>query len=90
VDGYLIAASWIFWMLLGSIVGANRGRRGEGIFLTLLLGPLGLIIVAFLSPTPKELARRNFEVEQEESNLRRRTQGPPKATSGPPIGGQPV
>lgn len=70
MDGYLIAASWIFWVILGSLVGSNRGRRAEGIFLTLLLGPLGLLIIAFLSPTAKEQARRNLKVEEEASKLR--------------------
>jgi hypothetical protein len=65
-------AFWLILALIGSTVGSNKGRRVDGFFLTLLLGPLGLLIVAFLSPSAKEQARQNIKVEKEELELRTR------------------
>jgi len=43
---FVIVIGWILMVLLGVLVGENRGRRVEGMLLTLLFGPPGLIIVA--------------------------------------------
>src|SRR5215510_9361561 len=51
----------IFWLVVGMVVGAaignTRGRSGEGLFLGLLLGPIGWIIVLCL---PREGRRCPF------------------------------
>ncbi len=39
---------WIVCAVLGGMVGSSKGRGGAGVALGLLLGPIGVLIVAFL------------------------------------------
>lgn len=57
-----ILVIWGISALLGMIIGANKGRAGTGLVLGLLLGFIGVIIVAVMSPTPEAQAERNQQV----------------------------
>lgn len=39
---------WIICAVLGGMIGSSKGRGGAGVALGLLLGPIGVLIVAFL------------------------------------------
>ena len=53
------------------IIGGSKGFTGLGIFLGLLLGPLGVLIVAVMKPTPEVQAKREMAVEAERIRLQR-------------------
>ncbi len=53
---------WLLCAIVGMTIGSSKGRTGDGFALGLLFGPLGVLIVAVLSPTPKAQALRDFEV----------------------------
>jgi len=60
-------------LFLGMIIGGSRGFTGLGLFLGLLLGPLGVLIVAVMKPTPEVQAKREMAVEAERVRLQRET-----------------
>jgi len=39
---------WLFFALLGAVLGRERGRVNEGLLLGLLLGPIGILITLLL------------------------------------------
>lgn len=42
---------WLLFVALGGWVGSTKGRTGMGVILSLLLGVLGILIVALLPET---------------------------------------
>lgn len=56
-------------LFLAMIIGGSKGFAGLGIFLGLLLGPLGVLIVAVMKPTPEVQAKREMAVEAERAKL---------------------
>lgn len=44
---------------IGALVGGPKGRSGSGFALGLLLGPIGIVIVAVMSPAPVIQQRRD-------------------------------
>jgi len=58
-------------LFLGMIIGGSKGFTGLGIFLGLVLGPLGVLIVAVMKPTPEVQAKREMAVEAERMRLQR-------------------
>lgn len=57
-------------LLLGMLIGSAKGFTGTGILLGLLLGPLGVLIVATMKATPEVQAKRMLEVEAATARLR--------------------
>jgi hypothetical protein len=54
----------IFWVapwVIGGLVGSRKGLVALGIVLGVLLGWIGVIIIAFVRPTQAELVRREHE-----------------------------
>lgn len=49
---------WLVCFIIGAGIGSSKGKGGEGALLGLLLGPLGLILIALSTPTPEVLAQR--------------------------------
>jgi len=41
---------WIICGIAGGVIGSNKGKKGTGFALGLLLGPIGLIICIFMKP----------------------------------------
>jgi hypothetical protein len=66
----LYVAVDVICLFLGMIIGGSKGFTGLGIFLGLLLGPLGVLIVAVMKPTPEVQAKREMAVEAERARLR--------------------
>jgi hypothetical protein len=46
--GVWIVVGWLILALFGWAIGSEKARGAEGFWLTLLLGPLGLLITALL------------------------------------------
>lgn len=67
-------------LFLGMIIGSAKGLTGLGLFLGLLLGPLGVLIVAVMKPTPEVQAKRELAVEAERTRLRGQDAGPAAPT----------
>ncbi len=53
-----------------SIIGGRKGRRWTGFLLGLVLGWIGVIIIAFTSPTHEKLVQRERERLQVEREAR--------------------
>lgn len=66
----------IICLFLGMIIGGSKGFAGLGIVLGLLLGPLGVLIVAVMKATPEVQAKREMEVEAARARLQNRPPGP--------------
>lgn len=66
----------VFCMFLAMVIGGSKGFPGLGIILGLLLGPLGVLIVAVMKPTPEVQAKREMEVEAARARLQNRPPGP--------------
>ena len=66
----LYVAVDVICLFLGMIIGGSKGFTGLGFFLGLLLGPLGVLIVAVMKPTPEVQAKREMAVEAERERLR--------------------
>ena len=49
---------WVVCALVGWAIGNSKGRGTAGFFLGLLLGVIGLIIIAVMRPTPEYAAQR--------------------------------
>ena len=60
----------VICLFLGMIIGGSKGFTGLGLFLGLVLGPLGVLIVAVMKPTPEVQAKREMAVEAERARLR--------------------
>jgi hypothetical protein len=58
----------LFWVLAAvlaaSAIGKRKGRRGTGFLLGLLLGWIGVIIIAVIPPTRDMLVQRERERQQ--------------------------
>lgn len=46
---------WILFAIIGLIIGNGKGRGGAGFALGLLLGPIGLIIIAVMQPNKEKI-----------------------------------
>ena len=69
-------------LFLGMIIGSAKGFTGLGLILGLLLGPLGVLIVACMKATPEVQAKRELAVEAAREQLRRRdAEHPPPPVS---------
>jgi len=60
----------VICLFLGMIIGGSKGFTGLGLFLGLVLGPLGVLTVAVMKPTPEVQAKREMAVEAERARLR--------------------
>jgi hypothetical protein len=47
IDGMLIGAVWVVFGPVGARIGAAEGMEAAGFWWGLLLGPVGLVVVAF-------------------------------------------
>jgi len=56
---------WLSAVLVGAIIGSNKGKTGTGIVLTLLLSWIGVIIVAVLQPSPEFVEQKKKSEERE-------------------------
>ena len=56
---------WLSAVVVGAIVGSNKGKTGTGIVLTLLLSWIGVIIVAVLQPS-QEFVEQKKKAEESE------------------------
>jgi|APLak6261666328_1056055.scaffolds.fasta_scaffold01140_6 hypothetical protein len=62
-----IVIFWIFWVVVGGMIGNAKGRLGSGLIWSFLLGPLGVIIVLCLTNLKKEkelLEQKQLVVKQ--------------------------
>jgi hypothetical protein len=51
----IVLILWVFSIVAGYYLGKRKGRRAAGLWLTVLLGPIGLAILAFaLRPVKAE------------------------------------
>jgi hypothetical protein len=53
-----VAVFWILPIVVGSLVGNRKGRLVLGLVLAVLLGWIGVIIIAVIPPTRAERLRR--------------------------------
>ena len=53
----VIALIWVVCAIAGALIGARSGHRINGMFFGLLLGPLGVLIVALWKPRNGQLDR---------------------------------
>ena len=65
-----LIAFWIVCGFAGWLIGGNKGQALSGSLLGLLLGPLGVIVIAVMKPSPMIEARRQLEVEEAAKLLR--------------------
>jgi hypothetical protein len=49
----LYIAVWFVLACIGGLIGGSKGLGGQGFFLGLLLGPLGILIIAVVGNGPK-------------------------------------
>ena len=56
---------WLSAVLVGAIIGSNKGKTGTGIVLSLLLSWIGVIIVAVLQPS-QEFVEEKKKAEESE------------------------
>lgn len=49
---------WIVCAVLGGMIGSSKGRGGAGVALGFLLGPIGVIIVAVMSPNKVKVEQK--------------------------------
>lgn len=54
--GWLIF--WIICGIAGGAIGSSKGKKGKGIALGFLLGPIGLLICIFMRPDEAVLSRQ--------------------------------
>jgi F0F1-type ATP synthase assembly protein I len=59
-------------LFLGMIIGSAKGFTGLGLVLGLLLGPLGVLIVACMKATPEVQAKREVDIEAARAKLQNR------------------
>lgn len=85
----LVLAGWcLFWGLLGSAIGRERGRVEFCVWMCLLLGPVGALIALLRDRPPQAEALWRVELEQQMEALRRAAKGsggtpvPPTETAG--------
>ena len=60
---------WILCAAIGYWIGQTKGRGGEGAALGLLLGFIGIIIIAVMKPTAELQARENLMVADAQARL---------------------
>jgi hypothetical protein len=71
--------AWAVCALVGWAIGNSKGRGTAGFFLGLLLGVIGLIIIAVMRPTPEYAAQRA------NTTARAPVIAPPPPPSSPPL-----
>ena len=57
MDSGVIVVIWLLSAILGAVIGGAKGRPGTGFALGLLLGLIGVIIIAVMSPSPEKQAQ---------------------------------
>jgi hypothetical protein len=65
----VLVVVWLACALFGCAIGSNKGRGGTGFVLGLLLGVIGVIVIAVMRPAPEAHARRNQPVTVAARNL---------------------
>jgi hypothetical protein len=58
------AVVWLACGFVGMTIGESKGRSGTGFVLGLLLGVIGLVVIALMSPTPEAQARHELAVSE--------------------------
>ena len=53
------ALAWLIFATIGGIIGHHKGRLAMGIVWSLILGPLGILVIALM---PKTQARQQARV----------------------------
>jgi hypothetical protein len=69
----LILIFWVVPIGIAGMVGGNKGRRGLGYLLGLLLGWIGVIVMLFVPKTHEQEVRnaaRRMQIEQEARRAR--------------------
>lgn len=62
---------WLASIVIAVCVGSSRGRGAEGLALGIILGPLGILIVALLPRSVAKDAERQFDVATHTAQLKR-------------------
>ena len=57
-----IVVIWIICMVIGGAIGSSKGRTGAGVALGGLLGIIGIVIAACMSPSPEKKAEQLQQV----------------------------
>ena len=63
----VITLAWLTFIAVGAIIGHSKGRTTMGVVWSLILGPIGVLIVALLPKTEDrqvEEARQRARVEE--------------------------
>lgn len=56
-------AIWVFFVFLGWAIGKGKGRSADGLILGLLLGIVGVVIIALMKPAVAVQAARADAVD---------------------------
>jgi predicted MFS family arabinose efflux permease len=79
--GYLVVF-WIAQAGLGAWVGSVKGRWLDGFLLGAILGLIGVLIIALMSPTPEKRVERKLRDAAVELEVQRRRAGEEPWSSG--------
>jgi hypothetical protein len=78
----VVVAGALLMAVVAAIIGSHRGRGGAGFCLGLILGPLGVFLTIFLTPTHEVLVSRERERLRVQDEARR-PPAPPRTGACP-------
>jgi hypothetical protein len=58
----ILIVLWVLCAFIGMAIGSSKGRAGTGFILGLVLGLIGIVIIAVMSPTPEVAAQQQLAV----------------------------